>query len=71
MISSLIHLVLYIFVLGLVIGLLIYLLDQVAQYMPEPFYRVGRILIIVVGVLILILLLLSVIGEGGRLPRLM
>jgi quinol-cytochrome oxidoreductase complex cytochrome b subunit len=68
MITSLIYLVIYIVVLALVLFLLNYLNDQVV---PEPFHRVVRIAILVIGVLIVILLLLNFIGviDGGA-PRL-
>ncbi|WLB24949.1 hypothetical protein QIH85_24010 [Bradyrhizobium japonicum] len=66
MINALIYLVIYIAVIGLIIGLLLWLIDQVP--IPEPFHRVARIAIIVVGALIVILLLLSLIGDGP--PRL-
>ncbi|MEY9428141.1 glucan phosphoethanolaminetransferase (alkaline phosphatase superfamily) [Bradyrhizobium ottawaense] len=62
MINHLVYLVIYIVVIGLIIGLLLWLIDQVP--LPEPFHRVARIAIIVVGCLIVILLLLSLIGEG-------
>lgn len=68
MIAGLIHLVIYIVVLGLVVGLLLWALDQAASVMPPPFYTVARIAIIVVAVLVLILLLLSMVGP---LPRLL
>ena len=60
MIASLIYLVIYIVVLGLVLWLLIFLLDNLQ--VPEPFHRVGRVVVIVIGVLILILLLLRFAG---------
>jgi hypothetical protein len=60
MITALIYLAIEIIVLGVVIWLLLYLIDNLG--VPEPFHRVGRIVIIVVGVLILILVLLTFIG---------
>jgi hypothetical protein len=69
MITSLVYLVIYIIVIGLIIWLLLYVIDIVP--LPEPFHRVARIAIMVIGVLIVILLLLNFIGaiEPG-LPRL-
>jgi hypothetical protein len=69
MISSLIYLVVYIIVLGLVLWLLNYLIDVIP--LPDPFSRVAKIALMVIGVLIVILLLLSFIGvlDGGP-PRL-
>ena len=60
MITALIHLVIFIVVVGLIVWLLLYLIDVIP--LPEPFHRVARIAIIVVGILILILLLLQFLG---------
>ena len=68
MINSLVYLVIYILVVGLIIGLLLWLIDQLGGWIPEPFHRVARIAVIVIGVLIVIVLLLSLI-DGGT-PRL-
>ena len=69
MIANLIYLVIYLIVVGLVIWLLTYLVDVIP--LPEPFGRVARVAIIIIGVLIVILLLLNFIRltEGGP-PRL-
>jgi hypothetical protein len=69
MISSLIYLVVYIIVVGVVLWLLSYLIDNVP--LQDPFRRVAKIALTVVGVLIIILLLLNFIGvlDGGA-PRL-
>jgi cytochrome c biogenesis protein CcdA len=69
MITSLIYLVIYLIVIGIVVWLLIYLIDNVP--LPEPFNRVARVIIMVVGVLIVILLLLQFVGAiDGGMPRL-
>ena len=69
MIASLITLVVYILVVGLIFWLLSYLLDVVA--LPEPFNRVVKVVLLVVGVLIVIALLLQFAGiADGGLPRL-
>lgn len=70
MIASLIYLVIYLIVIGLVLWLLTYLVDAIP--LQEPFRRVARIAILVVGVLIVILLLLNFVGvlELGS-PRLL
>jgi hypothetical protein len=60
MITALVHLVIYIVVLGVIVWLLLYLIDAVP--VPEPFSRVARVAITVLGVLILILLLLQFVG---------
>ena len=69
MINTLVSLMIYILVLGLIWFLLNYLIDNLP--LGEPFQRVAKIILLVVGVLVLIILLLGLIGEGGpvRLPR--
>lgn len=67
MISALIYLVIYLVVLGLVIWLLMYLIDTIP--LPQPFARVTRIVLLVVGVLIAIILLLNFIGVLDSPPR--
>lgn len=66
---TLVNLVLYILVLGLILWLLQYLIN----YLPlaEPFRRIANIVLVVIGVVLLIGLLLSLVGESGpiRLPR--
>lgn len=66
---TLVNLVVYILVLGLVLWLLQYLINYLP--MPEPFRRIANIVLVVIGVVLLIGLLLSLVGEGGpiRLPR--
>jgi hypothetical protein len=68
MLTSLIHLVIYLIVAGVIIWLLLYLIDVIP--LPEPFNRVARIVIIVIGVLIVILALLSFIGVDSGIGRL-
>jgi hypothetical protein len=63
MIHSLVEFIIYLIILGVVVWLLLWLIDYVP--LPEPFNRVGRVLVIVVGVLILILLLLNLAGTIG------
>lgn len=58
----LLSLVIYIIVLGLIIWLLLFLVQQIP--MGEPFATVARVLIIAVGVIILISILLQLIGHG-------
>lgn len=66
MLNTLVYFVIYIVVVGCIIGLLMWLIDAIP--VPEPFHRIARIAIIVIGVLIVIMLLLSLVGEGpGRL----
>jgi cytochrome c biogenesis protein CcdA len=65
MLNTLVYFVIYLIVAGCIIGLLLWLIDVIP--IPEPFHRIARIAIIVIGVLIVIMLLLSLVGEGpGR-----
>lgn len=58
-ISGLVSVVIYIIVLGLVFGLLWWLLDYVKP--PEPFYKIAKIMLAVMAVLILCGVLLSLV----------
>ena len=60
MIVGLIYLVVYIVILGLILWALNYLIDAVP--LQEPFYRVAKVALMVVGILAIILLLLNFIG---------
>ena len=69
MIASLVYLVVYIIVLGLIVWLLNYLIDAVP--LGEPFNRIAKVALMVIAVLIVILLLLQFIGVmDGGVPRL-
>jgi hypothetical protein len=68
MIGVLINLVIYLLVIGLILWLLNYLIDNLP--MPDPFRRVAKIVLMVVGVLILIILLLGLVGGSPGVPRL-
>jgi hypothetical protein len=69
MITSLIGLIVYIIVIGVVFWLLSYLIDNLP--MDENFRRIAKIVLMVVSVLIAIVLLLQFVGaiDGGT-PRL-
>jgi|SoiMethySBSTD1v2_1073268.scaffolds.fasta_scaffold146600_5 hypothetical protein len=68
MIGSLIVLVVYILILGLVLWLLHYVVNAMPMF--EPFRQVANIIITVIGVIALIFILLSIVGDTGlRLPR--
>lgn len=70
MVASLITLVVWLVVIGLVFWLLTYLVDNVP--LPEPFGRVAKVLLLVVAVLIVITLLLQFAGMvDGGMPKLM
>jgi phosphoglycerol transferase MdoB-like AlkP superfamily enzyme len=69
MINTLITLVIYIIVIGLILWLLQYIVNTLPMF--EPFRQIANIVIMVIGVLFLIAVLLSVVGGGGvSLPRL-
>lgn len=57
MIIALVHLVIYIVIIGVIVWLLLYLVQTIP--LPAPFNQIARTVIIVVGVLICILLLLQ------------
>jgi len=65
MLESLIYLIVYIAVLGLVLWLLIYVVEQLP--MPPPFARVAKMVIVVIGCIILIYLLLGLVGGAPPL----
>jgi hypothetical protein len=60
--SGLLNVVLYLVVIGLIIWLLLWALGQVG--LPDPFGRIIRVLIIVVGVILIINVLLGLVGHG-------
>jgi hypothetical protein len=68
MITALINLVIYLLIVGLILWLLIYIIDTIPLF--APFKQVARIVITVIGCIILILILASLLGEGGPVPRL-
>ena len=68
MIGSLIVLVVYILVLGLVLWLLQYVINALPMF--EPFRAIANVILVVIGVIALIFILLSIVGDTGmRLPR--
>jgi hypothetical protein len=68
MITSLVSLVVYIIVIGVVFWLLSYLIDNLP--MDEPFRRIAKIVLMVLSVLIVIVLLLQFVGAiDGGVPR--
>jgi hypothetical protein len=60
MIASLVTLVIYIIVIGLVFWLLQFLIDYVG--LPEPFHRIAKVVLVVIAVLIVLVLLLQLLG---------
>jgi hypothetical protein len=68
MITTLIYLVIYLIVIGLICWVLLYAVDNLP--LPAPFGQIARVIIIVIGCLIVILLLLQLLGGMGPLPKL-
>jgi hypothetical protein len=60
MIAQLINLLIYVLVVGLVIGVIYWAADAVP--LPPPINKVVKVLAIVIGALVLILLLLQLAG---------
>jgi hypothetical protein len=65
MLETLVYFVLYLVVLGLVLGLLDYIIRTLPIF--EPFQSVARTILVVVGCLILIVLLLQLVGVTPRM----
>ena len=63
-----ISLLVYLLVVGLIVGLIWYVCD--ALPIPEPLNKVVKIVSVVVGVLIVIIALLQIGGVNTGLPRL-
>ena len=68
MITSLIMLVVYLVIVGLIIWVLLYAVQNIP--MAAPFAQVARVVVIVIGCLIVVLLLLQFLGVVGPMPRL-
>jgi len=66
MIESLLMLVIYILIIGVVLYLLDFLLGMLP--LPPPFAQIIRVVIIVIGVIIIIYLLLGLLHTPLRLP---
>jgi uncharacterized membrane protein YeaQ/YmgE (transglycosylase-associated protein family) len=59
-IATLVHLVVWLIVVGLIFGILLWLINYVG--LPEPFGKVARIILAIIGALMVIGLLLNLIG---------
>ena len=68
MIGQLVNLLIYLVVLGLIAGLVYYVVDAVP--IPQPFGKLIKVAVLVICVLIVILLLLQLAGLAplGPLP---
>jgi len=62
--NALVDLVIYIVLIGLVCGLLIWWLHQPGSWIPERFHRLARIAIIVVAISLIISVLSYVFYRG-------
>ncbi len=60
--GSLVGVAIYLVVAGLVVWLLLWLIDYIAP--PDPFNKIARVVIVVLGVLVIIGALLSLVGVG-------
>jgi hypothetical protein len=70
MIPALVNLIFYLLILGILVGLVFWLLGQFPE-IPGQLMRLIRVAIVVVVVLVIVLLLLQVMGGGGfNLPKL-
>lgn len=58
--QAVVYFVVYLVVAGLIFWLLFWLLDYLRP--PEPFYKVGRVILAVLAVLVAISILLSLVG---------
>jgi hypothetical protein len=67
MMNALLTLFIYVFVLGIFVWLVHYLVDSIP--IADPFGRWAKILAVVFAVLILLMLMLSVVNDSALLPR--
>lgn len=65
--SGVVTAVIYIIVAGLVFWLLYWLLNYTNP--PQPFKKVGMVILAILGVLVVIGILLSLVGGGGPVIR--
>jgi hypothetical protein len=65
MIDSLVSLIIYLLVAGILVALVVYVVDAIP--VPEPFNRLIKIVVFVVAALICIYALLGLIGAAPRL----
>lgn len=70
MLTALVNLVIYLIVVGCVIGLLLYLVR--ISPVPDPYKGWLHFVVIAIAVIIIIYMLLSLVGNGGgmRMPSL-
>ena len=63
MIAALINLIVYLLILGILIGIVMWVVDAIP--LPEPINRMVKIAVVVLAAIVVIMLLLSLIGVGG------
>lgn len=63
MIAQLVNLVIYLIVVGCILGLLLYLVS--ASPVPEPYKGWLRFLVLAIAIIIIIFILLGLIGDHG------
>lgn len=70
MIGSLINLIVYLLVLGILLAVVYWVLDAIP--IPEPINRIVKIILVVLVALVVILLLLQMLGgvSGVHMPEL-
>jgi hypothetical protein len=59
-----IHLLIYIIILALIVGLAIYV---IRAFVPDPLARMFEVVVYVVAVIIIIILLLGLVGQAPQL----
>ena len=67
MVESLVHLVIYLIVIGCILGLLLYLVGIAP--VPEPWKGWLHFLVVAVAVIIVIFILLGLISGGSSIPK--
>jgi glucan phosphoethanolaminetransferase (alkaline phosphatase superfamily) len=70
MIPALINLIIWLLIVGILVGLVFWVLSEVPG-IPEPIVRLIRVVIVVIVVLVVVMLLLQLVGSGGgmNLPK--
>jgi hypothetical protein len=67
MIGTLINLIIYVIIVGLLLWLLQYVINNIPLF--APFRQFANVILMVIGVIFLIMILLSLTGSGLNLPK--
>jgi hypothetical protein len=68
--NTLINLIIYLLIFGILLSLLYYVLRAISPHLPAPLAQWINIIVMVIGAILLIGLLLSLTGGGGiNFPR--